>query len=54
MGSKVVALLDAGDPAPMIDQVQLWFEEWEQSLSRFRLDSELCRLNAEAGEAREG
>ncbi len=49
MGSKVLALLDADDPAPIIDQVQLWFDEWEQTLSRFRLDSELSRLNAEAG-----
>lgn len=27
-------------------QVPVWFEQWEQALSRFRLDSELTRLNS--------
>ena len=29
----------------ILAQVPTWFEEWEQSLSRFRYDSELSRLN---------
>jgi thiamine biosynthesis lipoprotein len=30
-------------------QLPTWFETWEQSMSRFRPDSELNRLNAQAG-----
>jgi FAD:protein FMN transferase len=50
MGSKILAILDADEPVPLFDDVAAWFEEWEQVLSRFRLDSELSRLNARAGE----
>jgi thiamine biosynthesis lipoprotein len=53
MGSKILAVLDADEPAPLFDDVPAWFEEWEQILSRFRLDSELSRLNATAGVAQE-
>jgi thiamine biosynthesis lipoprotein len=28
-----------------LERVPLWFEDWEQSLSRFRLNSELSQLN---------
>ena len=45
MGCKILALVET-DPRPSIlDEIPGWFEEWEQSLSRFRSDSELCRLN---------
>ena len=33
----------------MLEQVPEWFETWEQSLSRFRADSELTMLNNSAG-----
>ncbi len=51
MGCRMLAMLESSRPeAPeMLAQVPNWFEEWEQSLSRFRLDSELNHLNASAG-----
>ncbi len=49
MGSKVLAILDIEPPEPHLEHVPAWFEEWEQTLSRFRLDSELSRLNANPG-----
>lgn len=49
MGSKIHVLLDTDRAAPLVDEVSVWFEEWEHSLSRFRLDSEVSRINAAAG-----
>lgn len=51
MGAHMLACLDAdSDQAPgILAQVPGWFEEWEQALSRFRLDSELSRLNRSGG-----
>ncbi len=52
MGCQMTALLD-WDTLPaarLLQQTPAWFEEWEQSLSRFRADSELNRLNASAGQ----
>lgn len=47
MGSDMLAILelDSDSIPPILDEIPMWFEEWEQSLSRFRLDSELSRLN---------
>lgn len=47
MGCEMLAILDQdSDNAPgILEQVPDWFEAWEQSLSRFRTDSELSRLN---------
>lgn len=47
MGSDMLAILELdSDSAPdILQDIPLWFEEWEQALSRFRLDSELSRLN---------
>jgi len=47
MGCEILALLETdSQTAPaLLDFVPAWFEEWEQSLSRFRADSELTRLN---------
>src|SRR5512136_3055847 len=47
MGGNMFAILEADmDSQPsVLDQVQKWFEDWEQTLSRFRPDSELSRLN---------
>ena len=33
----------------LLQQVPVWFEDWEQTFSRFRNDSELSQLNASAG-----
>jgi FAD:protein FMN transferase len=47
MGCQIAAWVDSdtADAIRMLDQVPGWFETWEQSLSRFRDDSELCRVN---------
>lgn len=47
MGCQMLALVEQNsEHAPgILDQVPEWFEAWEQSLSRFRYDSELSRLN---------
>lgn len=47
MGCDMLAILEHDSesmPAPM-NEIPTWFEEWEQSLSRFRIDSELSLLN---------
>ena len=51
MGSQMAALLDKDDGQSVraLEQTPDWFEEWEQTLSRFRPDSELSQLNAAAG-----
>lgn len=48
MGCQMQALLDDDGAAASaaLAQVPGWFEAWEQTLSRFRGDSELSRLNA--------
>jgi thiamine biosynthesis lipoprotein len=50
MGSKMLALVDSEEAQPALNNVPAWFESWEQTLSRFRIDSELTRLNRRAGE----
>lgn len=47
MGCDMLAILEQdSESAPdILKDVPVWFEEWEQTLSRFRLDSELSRLN---------
>jgi thiamine biosynthesis lipoprotein len=51
MGTHMLACLDVDShQAPsVLAEVPAWFEGWEQTLSRFRLDSELSRLNHSAG-----
>jgi len=52
MGTDMLVCVDNGSqqpPAEMAD-VPSWFEEWEQVLSRFRVTSELSRLNRAAGQ----
>ena len=47
MGTEMLVCVDNGSgqvPAELAD-VPVWFEEWEQTLSRFRIDSELTWLN---------
>jgi thiamine biosynthesis lipoprotein len=52
MGCRVLVALDNDSTvaASYLSPVTGWFEEWEQQLSRFRADSELTRLNQQAGE----
>ncbi len=47
MGSDMLAILesDSDFASAILKDVPNWFEDWEQSLSRFRLDSELTLLN---------
>jgi len=47
MGTEMLVCVDngSGRPPPELTDVPGWFEEWEQTLSRFRIDSELTRLN---------
>lgn len=45
MGCEMLAVLDSESTSQLLPHVPEWFEEWEQILSRFRIDSELTRLN---------
>lgn len=51
MSCRMIAILDCPSAArpPILDQVPTWFEEWEQSLSRFREQSELSFVNRSSG-----
>ena len=51
MGSQVTAFLDtpSAQAAEVLADVPDWFEDWEQTLSRFRTDSELSQLNRSQG-----
>jgi thiamine biosynthesis lipoprotein len=55
MGCGMSASLDGKAPLPALQRrlqnVPVWFEEWEASLSRFRPESELSELNRSAGQA---
>ncbi len=52
MGCQMLAALDAdtAEAGEALRNVPVWFELWENSLSRFRPNSELSRLNARTGE----
>ena len=52
MGSRIQILLDADEELawPLFAEVPVWFEGWEQCLSRFRDDSELSYINNHPGE----
>lgn len=47
MGTDMLICVDNGAQQPPVELVNVpnWFEDWEQVLSRFRLTSELTRLN---------
>ncbi len=51
MGSRMLAMLDstANEAEDALSCVPVWFEEWEQALSRFRPGNELDRLNRSNG-----
>jgi len=52
MGCQIAVFLDSDDQAARdeLEMVPIWFENWEQILSRFREDSELSRVNRSGGE----
>jgi len=47
MGSHILAAIDSqeAEAEAALELVPLWFENWEQTFSRFRQDSELNRVN---------
>jgi thiamine biosynthesis lipoprotein len=51
MGSKILIAMDTNDLLIMDEALKArdWFEQWEESLSRFRLTSELSQLNRQQG-----
>ena len=49
MGCHMLALLDTPYSLEQMNKVPVWFEAWEQALSRFRPESELNQLNRNAG-----
>lgn len=49
MASRIVAVVDCPEAPAELQALPDRFEAWEQSLSRFRNDSELCELNRRAG-----
>jgi len=51
MGSTIEAWVNVRDAgaASILAQVPCWFEAWEMTFSRFRPESELCRVNRQAG-----
>lgn len=50
MGCKMSVQLDVDEgDIHLLEVVPQWFEDWEQSLSRFRDDSELSRVNHNPG-----
>src|SRR5436853_701522 len=47
MGSQVLAAVESANPEAtrLLAEVPRWFAGWEQTLSRFKEDSELSQLN---------
>jgi thiamine biosynthesis lipoprotein len=45
MGCDMLAVVERESNSDLLANVPVWFEEWEQILSRFRYDSELTHLN---------
>lgn len=52
MGTEMLVCVDNGSDEPPVElaDVPKWFEEWEQTLSRFRFNSELSLLNQADGQ----
>jgi thiamine biosynthesis lipoprotein len=47
MGSEVRLLVEGADAEASADASRGWLENYDQRVSRFRADSDLCRLNAD-------
>ena len=45
MGSQIFVAVESPLPPTELNNVSNWFEEWEESLSRFRPNSELSKVN---------
>lgn len=52
MGCSMLAVVDSRSAyaATQLRRLPVWFEGWEQSLSRFRTDSELSQMNHHPGQ----
>ncbi len=50
MGTSMLALVEADVEPAILRELPEKFDAWEQSLSRFRSDSELCELNRTTGQ----
>jgi len=52
MGCRMMAAIDSElpDHQARLNEVPGWFDDWEQHLSRFRPDSELCQVNRRGGQ----
>ncbi|HAE58019.1 MAG TPA: FAD:protein FMN transferase, partial [Anaerolineae bacterium] len=49
MGCQMLVAIDSPQKPAELELVPVWFEGWEQTFSRFRLDSELSLVNRRAG-----
>lgn len=49
MGCRMSGTVDAEAGLPALEKLPDQFEQWEQALSRFRSESELCELNRRPG-----
>jgi len=49
MGCQMLVAIDSPQRPDELELVPAWFEGWEQTFSRFRLDSELSLVNRRAG-----
>lgn len=49
MGCEMLVVLDHPTRVKELERVPEWFEHWESLFSRFRLDSELSRVNGSNG-----
>ena len=51
MGSKILIAMDTNDDhiLSQAQEARYWFEEWEQCFSRFRISSELSKVNQRSG-----
>ena len=50
MGCDMLAVVESETAPQLLSHVPEWFEEWEQSISRFLYDSELTQLNQTHGQ----
>jgi thiamine biosynthesis lipoprotein len=50
MGCHMLAVFDSDGHAAAVREVPRWFEAWEQTFSRFRVESELNQINRRTGQ----
>ncbi len=49
MGCQILVAVDSPNHSEDLIEVPAWFDEWEAAFSRFRIDSELSRVNRANG-----